>query len=83
MRKVLFLIFSIAVLLLGFLLGSTNQQLTELNLLVVKLPLRVVDIAVIFLLVGIGLGLLFSLFFALQRKTKHSLTSPKKPDLYA
>ncbi|CAM5223269.1 hypothetical protein RLON56S_01589 [Alishewanella longhuensis] len=75
MRKVLFLIFSIAVLLLGFLLGSTNQQLTELNLLVVKLPLRVVDIAVIFLLVGIGLGLLFSLFFALQRKTKHWLTN--------
>ncbi|WP_449360143.1 DUF1049 domain-containing protein [Alishewanella longhuensis] len=75
LRKVLFLIFSIAVLLLGFLLGSTNQQLTELNLLVVKLPLRVVDIAVIFLLVGIGLGLLFSLFFALQRKTKHWLTN--------
>ncbi|GHG74720.1 hypothetical protein GCM10010919_28420 [Alishewanella longhuensis] len=75
LRKVLFLIFSIAVLLLGFLLGSTNQQLTELNLLVVKLNLRVVDIAVIFLIVGIVLGLLFSLFFALQRKTKRWLTN--------
>lgn len=75
LRKVLFLIFSIAVLLLGFLLGSTNQQLTELNLLVVKLNLRVVDIAVIFLIVGIVLGLLFSLFFTLQRKTKRWLTN--------
>lgn len=75
MRKVLFLIFSIAVLVLGFLLGSTNQQLTELNLLVVKLPLRVVDIAVIFLVVGICLGILFSLFFAVQRKTKRWLNN--------
>lgn len=74
MRKVLFFIFSIAVLLLGFLLGSTNQQLTELNLLIVKLSLRVVDIAVIFLVLGIVLGLLFSLFFVLKRKTKRWLT---------
>ena len=75
LRKVLFLLFSIAVLLLGFLLGSTNQQLTELNLLVVKLTLRVVDIAVIFLAVGIVLGLLFSLCFTLQRKTKRWLSN--------
>lgn len=75
LRKVLFLIFSIALLLLGFLLGSTNQQITELNLLVVKLTLRVVDIAVIFLVVGIVLGLLFSLFFTLQRKTKRWLNN--------
>lgn len=75
MRKVLFIIFSIAVLVLGFLLGSTNQQLTELNLLVVKLPLRVVDIAVIFLVVGICLGIIFSLFFALQQKTKRWLNN--------
>lgn len=75
LRKVLFLIFSIAVLVLGFLLGSTNQQQTELNLLVVKLSLRVVDIAVIFLVVGILLGLVFSLFFVLQRKTKRWLSN--------
>lgn len=75
MRKVLFIIFSIAVLVLGFLLGSTNQQLTELNLLIVKLPLRVVDIAVIFLVLGICLGIIFSLLFALQRKTKRWLNN--------
>lgn len=73
MRRLLFFIFILAVLLLGFLLGSTNQQITELNLLVVKLPLRVIDIAVIFLVTGILLGMLFSFLFTLQRKTKRWL----------
>jgi len=66
--------FSIAVLVIGFLLGSTNQQLTELNLLVVKLSLRVVDVAVLFLIVGLLLGLILSSLFILQRKTKRWLT---------
>lgn len=73
MRRLLFFIFILAILLLGFLLGSTNQQITELNLLVVKLPLRVIDIAVIFLVTGILLGMLFSFLFTLQRKTKRWL----------
>lgn len=74
MRKILFFMFSIAVLVIGFLLGSTNQQLTELNLLVVKLSLRVVDVAVLFLIVGLLLGLILSSLFILQRKTKRWLT---------
>lgn len=73
LRRLLFFIFILAILLLGFLLGSTNQQITELNLLVVKLPLRVIDIAVIFLVTGILLGMLFSFLFTLQRKTKRWL----------
>jgi len=74
LRKILFFIFSITVLVIGFLFGSTNQQLTELNLLVVKLSLRVVDVAVIFLIVGLLLGLILSSLFILQRKTKRWLT---------
>jgi len=74
LRKILFFMFSIAVLVIGFLLGSTNQQLTELNLLVVKLSLRVVDVAVLFLIVGLLLGLILSSLFILQRKTKRWLT---------
>ncbi|GGW57790.1 hypothetical protein GCM10008111_12400 [Alishewanella tabrizica] len=74
MRKILFFMFSIIVLVIGFLLGSTNQQLTELNLLVVKLSLRVVDVAVIFLIIGLLLGLILSSLFILQRKTKRWLT---------
>ncbi len=70
LRRLVFVVFILLVALLGFLLGSTNQQLTELNLLVVKLELRVIDIAVIFLVTGILLGLIFSALFALQRKTR-------------
>jgi uncharacterized membrane protein YciS (DUF1049 family) len=70
LRRLVFIFFTLLVILLGFLLGSTNQQLTELNLLVVRLELRVVDIAVIFLLTGLLLGLVFSLLFSLQRKTR-------------
>ena len=70
MRRLVFIFFTLLVILLGFLLGSTNQQLTELNLLVVRLELRVVDIAVIFLVSGLLLGLVFSLLFSLQRKTR-------------
>ncbi|EHR42682.1 hypothetical protein AJE_00795 [Alishewanella jeotgali KCTC 22429] len=70
MRRLVFIFFTLLVILLGFLLGSTNQQLTELNLLVVRLELRVVDIAVIFLVTGLLLGLVFSLLFSLQRKTR-------------
>lgn len=70
MRRLVFIFFTLLVILLGFLLGSTNQQLTELNLLVVRLELRVVDIAVIFLVTGLLLGLVFSLLFSLQHKTR-------------
>lgn len=73
LRKILFILFIVAVVLFGFLLGSTNQQTAELNLLVVKLTLRVIDIAVIFLVLGLIIGLLLSLLFALQRKTKRWL----------
>lgn len=73
MRKLIYTVFTLVIVLLGVLLGATNQQLTELNLLIVRLPLRVVDIAVIFLVVGILLGCLFSMLFTLQRKTKRWL----------
>ena len=73
LRKVLFILFVVAIMLAGFLLGSTNQHLTELNLLVVKLSLRVIDVAVIFLMCGILLGLCFSSLYALQRKAKRRL----------
>ena len=53
--------------------GSINQQLTDLNLLIVSLPLRVVDIALIFLLLGTSLGLVIAMLFGLQRKAKGRL----------
>jgi hypothetical protein len=56
--------------------GSINQQLTDLNLLIISLPLRVVDIALIFLLLGTVLGLVMAMLFSLQRKTKGRLSKP-------
>jgi uncharacterized membrane protein YciS (DUF1049 family) len=70
LRRLVFVLFILLVALLGFLLGSTNQQITELNLLLVRLELRVIDIAVIFLVMGMLLGLIFCALFALQRKTR-------------
>lgn len=69
----MYLIVIITVVLIGFLFSSINQHVTELNLLIIRTELRVVDIALIFLLLGISLGLLVSLLFSLQRKTSNWL----------
>lgn len=77
LRKLIVFILCLLVVVIGILLGATNQQLTELNLLIVKLELRVVDIAVIFLLVGLLLGVLISSIFVIQRKIRRrSSNSP-------
>jgi predicted histidine transporter YuiF (NhaC family) len=55
---------------LGVLFGSINQQIADLHLLIVSIQLRVVDIALIFLLLGIVLGLSIALLYSLQRKAK-------------
>ncbi|WNO61095.1 DUF1049 domain-containing protein [Rheinheimera sp. MMS21-TC3] len=70
MRRILFILFILSLIFLGIMFGSINQQLTELNLLIVSMPLRVVDIALIFLLLGIVLGMLIAMLFSLQRKAK-------------
>lgn len=70
MRKLLLFIICLFVVVLGLLLGATNQQLAELNLLVVKLELRVIDIAVIFTVFGLLLGILLSILFVFQRNSR-------------
>ncbi len=78
MSRLLYIIILAALVLGGFLFGSVNQQLAELNLLVVKLELRVVDIALIFLLTGLIAGVLISMLYSVQRKAKGWLK--KSPD---
>ncbi|MGI5309875.1 DUF1049 domain-containing protein [Rheinheimera sp. WS51] len=80
MRKILFILFIIAIIVFGVMFGSINQQLTELNLLIVSLPLRVVDIALIFLLLGTVLGLVIAMLFSLQRKAKGWLSKSSDND---
>lgn len=58
------------VLLLGFLFGAANQQLVELDLLYNQFELRLVDVAILFLLLGLFSGVLLSLLFRLRRRLK-------------
>ena len=70
MRRLLYIAVIVALIVVGVLFGSINQQLADLNLLIVSARLRVVDIALIFLLLGIVLGLMIALLYSLQRKAK-------------
>jgi uncharacterized membrane protein YciS (DUF1049 family) len=70
LRRLLFIVLIVALVVLGVLFGSINQQLADLNLLIISVQLRVVDIALIFLLLGITLGLIIALLYTLQRKAK-------------
>ncbi|MDX3774748.1 DUF1049 domain-containing protein [Chromatiaceae bacterium AAb-1] len=70
MSRLLYIILVAALILTGFLFGSVNQQITELNLLVVQAELRVVDIALIFLLTGLAIGIAICLLYSVQRKTQ-------------
>ena len=70
MRRLLFIAVLVALIVLGVLFGSINQQVADLHLLIISVQLRVVDIALLFLLLGLVLGLLISLLFSIQRKAK-------------
>lgn len=70
MRRLLYIAVIVALIVIGVLFGSINQQLADLNLLIVSARLRVVDIVLIFLLLGIVLGLMIALLYSLQRKAK-------------
>lgn len=70
MRRLLYIAVIVALIVVGVLFGSINQQLADLHLLIVSVELRVVDIALIFLLLGIVLGLCIAVLYSLQRKAK-------------
>lgn len=70
MRRLLFIAVLVALVIVGVLFGAINQQLAELHLLIISVQLRIVDIALIFLLLGIVLGLMIALLYSLQRKAK-------------
>lgn len=78
MRRLLYIVVIVALVIVGVMFGSINQQVAELNLLLVSVSLRVVDIALIFMLSGIVIGLAIAMLYSLQRKTKSWLS--KSPD---
>ena len=70
MRRLLYIAVLVALILIGVLFGSINQQIADLHLLVISVQLRVVDIALLFLLLGMLLGWLIIMLYSLQRKAK-------------
>lgn len=70
MTRFFYVVFIIALIVFGLILGSLNQQVAEFNYLIAKTELRVVDIAALFLVSGFLLGLSVSMAFILKAKTK-------------
>ena len=79
MRRLLYIVVLVALVLLGVLFGSINQQIADLNLLIISVQLRVVDIALLFLLLGIVVGWLIVALYSLQRKAKGWLRKSAEP----
>tara|TARA_B100001059_G_scaffold236652_1_gene288630 strand:- start:4429 stop:4671 length:243 start_codon:yes stop_codon:yes gene_type:complete len=79
LSRLLYLILIIAFLVIGFVFGAINQQVTDIHFLIIKLQLRVVDIAIIFLVTGVILGLIIAAWLRMIRRTKNWLkTTPEK-----
>jgi uncharacterized membrane protein YciS (DUF1049 family) len=70
LTRFFYVVFIIALIVFGLILGSLNQQVAEFNYLIAKAELRVVDIAALFLVSGFLLGLSVSLAFIIKAKTK-------------
>ena len=64
------------VMVAGFLFGAANQQQVELDLLYTQYQMRLVDVAVLFLFVGLLTGFLLTMLFRLRRRLKKSSQQP-------
>jgi uncharacterized membrane protein YciS (DUF1049 family) len=73
LRKLIFFLSFSVLILIGLFFGSINQQVAELNYFIAKAQLRVVDIALLFLLIGFAIGLSLSLTLLFKAKTKRWL----------
>ena len=70
MRKLLIVLGFIALVLVGVFFGSINQQAAELNYFIAKAQLRVVDIALLFMLLGFAVGIILSLSILIKLRAK-------------
>ena len=70
MRKLIYILCFVALVVIGLFFGSINQQAAELNYFIAKAELRVVDIALLFLLLGFAIGLSLSFSILIKLKTK-------------
>jgi uncharacterized membrane protein YciS (DUF1049 family) len=70
LRKLLIILGFIALVVFGVLFGSINQQAAELNYFIAKAQLRVVDIALLFLLLGFAVGISLSISILIKLRAK-------------
>jgi uncharacterized membrane protein YciS (DUF1049 family) len=73
LRKLIFFLSFSVLILIGLFFGSINQQVAELNYFIAKAQLRVVDIALLFLVIGFAIGLSLSLTLLFKTRTKRWL----------
>jgi len=73
LRKLIFFLSFSVLILIGLFFGSINQQVAELNYFIAKAQLRVVDIALLFLVIGFAIGLSLSLTLLFKARTKRWL----------
>lgn len=73
MRKLIVILSFSVLILIGLFFGSINQQVAELNYFIAKAQLRVVDIALLFLVIGFAIGLSLSLTLMVKARTKRWL----------
>ncbi|MCC5825216.1 MAG: DUF1049 domain-containing protein [Alkalimonas sp.] len=64
------------VMVAGFLFGAANQQQVELDLLYTQYQLRLVDVAVLFLLLGLLTGFVLTMVFRIRRRLKKRNQQP-------
>lgn len=76
MKKLIFILSFSVLVLIGLFFGSINQQGAELNYFIAKAQLRVVDIALLFLLLGFAIGISLSLTILVKLRARRWFSRP-------
>ncbi len=76
MKKLIFILSFSVLVLIGLFFGSINQQVAELNYFIAKAQLRVVDIALLFLILGFAIGISLSLTILVKLRARRWFSRP-------
>lgn len=76
MKKLIFILSFSVLVLVGLFFGSINQQGAELNYFIAKAQLRVVDIALLFLILGFAIGISLSLTILVKLRARRWFSRP-------
>jgi len=76
LKKLIFILCFSVLVLIGLFFGSINQQVAELNYFIAKAELRVVDIALVFLLLGFAIGISLSLTILVKLRARRWFGRP-------